>query len=206
MKDAFQSGFRHPQILMLICATAFWGFSICGLESFWQPQVKSILGSENQTWIFGLLGGGYFFAAALGSVIITPICLFFNKRYALILFIFRFTMGVSFIILAYQTTIYGFGFFYLFLFMQNGMLNSPHQSLFHQIIPSEKRSTMISLESLFMSIGGMGGGLILGWLANTESIQFAWIVAGIFFACSGLCYLLFNHLRAPDNPITNSGY
>ena len=193
LKDAFHFGFRNPGIFLLISATAFWGFSISGLEAFWQPQVKTILGSEEQSWIFGILGGGYFFAAALGSIIITPICRFFKQRYAVILFFFRFTMGISFIALAYQTKLWGFGLFYFVLFMQNGMLNSPHQSLFHEIVPSEKRSTLISLESLFMSLGALGGGPMLGWLANTESIRFAWIIAGIVFAGSGICYLLFNH-------------
>lgn len=197
LKDAIHFGFGHSGVLLLITATAFWGFSIVGLENYWQPQVKSILGSAKQSWIFGLLSGGYFFAAAFGSIIITPISCFFKHRYAMILMLFRAIMGISFIILAYQTTIWGFGLVYFVLFMQNGMLNSPHQSLFHKIVPDDKRSTLISLESFMMSIGAMAGSLILGWIANYHTISTSWIVAGVVFTGSGLCYLAFELYRHP---------
>ena len=195
LSDAFQYGFRHQTVLLLMAATLFWGIGVVAIESFWQPQVKWILGSEEQSWIFGLLSTGYFAASALGNTLITPICRLFRNRYALVLVVFRITMGFSFFFLAYQTNIWGFAFFYLFLFLQNGLLNSPHQSLFHGLIPSEKRSTLISLESLFMSIGGMASGIGTGWMADNLSIPFAWQIAGLLFGGSSLCYLWFMRIE-----------
>ncbi len=191
LSDALKFGIQHTRILLLMLATLCWGLSISGIEGFWQPQVKWILGSEEQSWIFGLLSAGYFIASAAGSAIITPVCRLFGNRYILVLVLFRVTMGISFVVLSIQTGIWGFAFLYLFMFFQNGMLNSPHQSLFHDLIPNEKRSTLVSLESLFLSIGGITGSLSLGWIANTKSIPFAWTIAGVVFSASSVFYLVF---------------
>ena len=195
LNDAFQFGFKHKAIFLLMTATLFWGLAIVAVESFWQPQVKSILGSEEQSWIFGLLASGYFAASALGNTVITPICRLFRNHYSSVLVLVRVTMGVSFFLMAAQTVIWGFAVFYLFLFFQNGLLNSPHQSLFHELVPSEKRSTLISLESLFMSIGGIFSSIACGWISEAYSIAFAWQLAGAMFAGSAAFYFLFGRIQ-----------
>lgn len=192
LNDAFQYGFQHKAIFLLMTAILCWGVSVASLESLWQPQVKWILGSEEKSWVFGLLSSGYFAAAAMGNVIITPICRLFKNRYAVVLVFFRVTMGISFFLLAYQTGILGFGFAYLFLFLQNGFIKSPHEKLFHELVPDEKRSTMISIQSMFMGIGGVAGNMGLGWVANNQSIPFAWNLAGIIFCSSSLLYVWFS--------------
>ncbi len=197
--DAFQFGFHNRSIFLLMSAYLIWGFSVMSIENLWQPRLKWILGSEEQSWIFGLLSSGYFMAAAAGNIIITPICRLFKNQYALILVIFRFTMGTSFILLTLQTRIWGFSFMYIFMFLQNGFIKSPHQSLFHQLVPDEKRSTMISLESLFISVGAISGNVVLGWLANIRSIPFAWTIAGVAFCSSSIIYLMFMRVENTTN-------
>ncbi|MBA7566385.1 MFS transporter [Candidatus Atribacteria bacterium 1244-E10-H5-B2] len=163
------------------------GFS--GLETFWQPQVKNILGSDSQTWIFGALTAGYFFAGSLGNVLITPLCKLFKNNYSLVLFLIRFFMGVLFFILALQNKIAGFTIFYLTLFLYNGMSNAPHATIFNYQIPSEKRSTLLSFESLFLQIGGLLGALIMGYISNSFSITIAWFIGSAVLVLSCFTYL-----------------
>lgn len=196
LKESFHFGIQNRSLSLLFAAMLCWALAVSSVETFWQPQVKWILGSEEQSWIFGLLATGYFAAAATGNLFITRICRLFKNNYALVLITFRLTMGLSLLILARQTTIIGFGFFYLFMFFQNGFLKSPHQSLFHQQVPSDKRSTLVSIDSLFLSIGGMIGNSGLGWFADNYSIPIAWYISSAVFCGSALLYFFYMRLNA----------
>ena len=46
-------------------------------------------------------------------------------------------------------------------------------------IPSEQRATIISLDALFGDGGSTVGQVGLGWLSQTVSIPFAWLVGGV---------------------------
>ena len=80
ISDSVQYGFKNRIVFLLVLSTAAWGLGISGVELLWQPQAKSILGSDSQTWIFGVMSAGYFIASGLGSVIITPISKLFNNN------------------------------------------------------------------------------------------------------------------------------
>lgn len=190
LSTAIVYGLRNRVVFLLLMTTLAWGFSFAGLEIFWQPRVKAILGAETRTWIFGLLSAGYFLAGSLGSLLITPLCRLFRNRYELVLFLARSLMGGLFLALALQRGILGFSLFYLALFMANGMGNSPHAAIFHREVPGETRATLLSLDSLCLSIGGLLGSLFLGFLAGFCSIPTSWFAGAGVLGTSGLLYLL----------------
>ncbi len=186
-------GLKHPVILLLLITGFAWGFSISGLEQLWQPQVKSILNNSSQTWIFGVLTCGYFIADGFGNILVRPICRIFKDNYVLVLFTSRLIMGILYLILAFQNGIVLFSFFYISLFMFNGVQSSPESALFNKEIPSDKRSTMLSFSSLFMQSGGILGSIIMGFLAHNFNIKTAWITASIILLLSAILYLLIPH-------------
>lgn len=190
LATAVEYGIRNRVVFLLLLTTLAWGFSFAGLESFWQPRVKTIMGAGTRTWIFGLLSAGYFLAGSLGSLLITPLCRLFRDRYELVLFLARSLMGGLFLVLALQQGILGFSLFYLVLFMANGMGNSPHAAIFHREVPGETRATMLSLDSLCLSAGALLGSLLLGFLAGSYSIPASWFVGAGVIGTSGLLYLL----------------
>jgi MFS family permease len=51
-------------------------------------------------------------------------------------------------------------------------------------IPSRQRATIISLDALFGDAGSTAGQVGLGWLSQTVSIPFAWLVGGILQGAS----------------------
>jgi len=190
LSTAVVFGIRHRVVFLLLLTSLAWGVGLSGLETFWQPQVKDMLASEEQTWVYGLLSAAYFLAASLGSWAITPICSLFNNHYPLVLFGVRLLMGSFLALLAFQTNLIGFSIFYVVLFSFNGMANAPHGTLFNREVPSERRSTLLSFDSLFMQTGGLLGTLILGYLANTYSIPIAWWVGATVLMGSAFLYLL----------------
>ena len=189
IKTSANYGIKHPVILLILIATFVWGFSISGLEQLWQAQVKGIIDENTGSWIFGILTCGYFFAASLGNVFVTPLCRLFKNNYPVILFAARLPMGILYLVLAVQTGIIMFSIFYVTLFMFNGMQGSPESAIFNKEVPSDKRSTLLSFASLFMQLGGIIGSVLLGFLAQTYSIKAAWIVASVVIGSSALLYL-----------------
>jgi len=189
ISDSIQYGFKNRIVFLLVLSTAAWGLGISGLELLWQPRVKSILGSDSQTWIFGLMSAGYFLASALGSFIASPLCKLFRNNYQGVLAGARFLMGGTLFILALQVDIIGFIGLYWGLFIFNGVMNSPHAAIFNDNIPEDQRSTLLSFESVVMQVGGLIGSIGLGYLSQNFSITIAWFVGAGILALSSLCYI-----------------
>jgi DHA1 family quinolone resistance protein-like MFS transporter len=199
ISTSMQYGLKNRVILMLLVSALAWGLGLSGLENLWQPQVKDILGSDSQTWIFGLLSTGYFLAGSLGYILITPVCKLFNNNYPKVLFGTRLLMGTFFFLLALQGSLIGFAVFYLTLFVFNGMSNPPHAAIFNAQVPEAKRSTLMSFESFFLQIGGLLGSLVMGYIANTVSISTAWFVGAGILSVSSLVYFFLPVRRSqPD--------
>jgi len=199
ISTSMQYGLKNRVILMLLVSALAWGLGLSGLENLWQPQVKDILGSDSQTWIFGLLSTGYFLAGSLGYILITPVCKLFNNNYPKVLFGTRLLMGTFFFLLALQGSLIGFAVFYLTLFVFNGMSNPPHAAIFNAQVPEAKRSTLMSFESFFLQIGGLLGSLVMGYTANTVSIPTAWFVGAGILSVSSLVYFFLPVRRSqPD--------
>lgn len=189
VKASVEYGLRNRCIFMVLVATFAWGLSFSSLENYWQPQVKNILGSDKETWLFGVLATGYFLSGSLGSLLITPLCRMLKNRHSMILFFLRLLMGMLYFLLALQGSFLGFSVFYLTLFLFNGMSNSPNAAILNSRIPSDKRSTLLSLDSFFMQLGGVFGALMAGTIAEKVSIPVAWYVAASFIGLSCLSYL-----------------
>lgn len=189
ISDSIQYGFKNRIVFFLVLSTAAWGLGISGVELLWQPQTKIILGSDSQTWIFGLMSAGYFLASALGSFIASPLCKLFKNNYQGVLAGARLLMGGTLFILALQADIIGFIGFYWGLFIFNGVMNSPHAAIFNNNIPEEQRSTLLSFESVVMQIGGLIGSIGLGYLSQTLSISAAWYVGAGVLALSSFFYI-----------------
>jgi DHA1 family quinolone resistance protein-like MFS transporter len=193
-------GVRNRIVLMLLVSTAALGFALSGLENFWQPQLKGILGGKFQTWLFGVLSAGYFLSASVGNLIVTPICRLFRNRYSTILFFSRIGMGVVWFVLALQTTMQGFAVFYIVVFLFNGVSTSPHAAIMNREIPSMKRSTLLSFESLVLQTGVVVGSVFMGYISKVQSISIAWYIGSVILLISSVFYLLIPKTSNPPSP------
>lgn len=189
LTTSVQYGVKHPTISLLLGSALGWGIGVAGLELLWQPQVKSLLGSDSQTWIFGVLSAGYFLASAAGNLIANPICRVFRHDYPRILLATRLLMGVGVCLLALQRNLPGFMLFYWILFVFNGMSNSPHGAIFNRHIPREQRSTLLSFQSFIEQSGGFIGSICMGYISEQLSIPVAWFFGAQILVLSSLAYV-----------------
>ena len=182
-------------LLILLSATLAWGIAFSGLERFWQPRVKTILGNPENTMIFGLLSTGYFGVGVIGNLMSIPLSKWLGNNHGRTMVILRILMGGFFILLYRASGIGGFSVFYLGAFLVNGISNSPHAAMFNKIVPSGKRATILSLESLFLQAGGALGALYSGFVAESLSIGHTWLIGGVVLMVSSLLYIPFRNVN-----------
>ena len=181
---------KKSRILGLIFVSmAVWGLCFSSIETYWQPRLVEILGTEDSTWLFGILSSLYFLSALLGSVAV-PLVIEKTKINLWVLQLILRLLNAGFIIvLSIQSGAVGFGIFYLVMFFWNGMANIPEMTMLNREIPSEYRASILSVTSFTVQLGGACGLLLFGFVAGRASIAAAWQIAAAVFGLSAFLYL-----------------
>lgn len=188
LSSAVKYGIRQRNVFAILVATAALGIGLSALEQLWQPRVREISPSTG-TWFLGVLSAGYFLAAAAGSGLSTVALKLFRQRYAPVLFLFRLVMSVLYIALSAATGLGAFAPLYVVLFFAHGITESPEMTVFNRDIPPDRRSSLLSLNSLFLQAGGALGSVGAGAIALRRGIPSAWILSGGILAASAVSFL-----------------
>jgi predicted MFS family arabinose efflux permease len=174
------SSFKSTRnVLLLLGITFVGGIGILSLETFWQPFFADLMGGgEENSFFFGLLMTGYFLVGIAGNMLATHLSKWLRKQYALVAALFQGLEGVWLLMLGSMTAVYPAAAFFWLAYMSLSGVNSPLAALFNQEIPADRRSVMLSIQSLAMYAGSIIGSSVLGYVAELFSIQVAWTVAG----------------------------
>lgn len=193
MPEIIKTGFgltrNNPTLVLLLGTGIAGGFALMGIETFWQPHFADLLGGvEDNSFYFGIIMGGNFMFGMLGNMLATGMTKLLNKRHALTAAIFQGLSGLMLFWLAFQTLPIPAALVFWLVYLSLGVLNSPHQTLLNQEIPSEQRSAMLSIASLFSYTGSILGSALLGYVAKFNSIGFAWQIAGVALTATFMLY------------------
>jgi MFS family permease len=188
--EAFGLSRRNPTILLLLGTTAAAGLALATVESFWQPRFAQLLGgAADNSLTFGAIMAGSFLFGVAGNLLSMPLSRLLKERYALVAALFQGAQGLFLLLLALQAGPLPAVLLFWLVYLNLGGVNSPQATLINQEIPAERRSTMLSVQSLAGYAGSILGSVLLGYLANRVSISAAWIVAGSILLVSLLLYL-----------------
>ena len=162
-------------LLLLLAILALMLFATNPVEVLWPTLVQAMLAPERAAAVVGLLTAGYFLAIAVGASLAGPVGRLFGRRHAVTLAAVLGALAFCQIALALQGTLGGFvGAFLLFSALL-GLAESPAASILHAHVPDDRRSTILSVQSLLKQLGAMLGLLLLGWIGETEGVGAAWI-------------------------------
>ncbi|MBI9102042.1 MAG: MFS transporter [Spirochaetales bacterium] len=189
LSSAVKYGLTRRNTLAILLTTAALGMGLAGMEQLWQPRLREI-SPETGIWIMGVLSAGYFAAAAAGNGASTVLLKLLGYRYRILLFFFRFIMGLIYLALSFTLSLGGFAPLYLLLFLAHGVTGSPEMVIYNRALPDSKRSTLLSLNSLFLHLGGGLGSLAAGQIAEHVTIPAAWWLTGGVLTLSALFYLI----------------
>jgi hypothetical protein len=190
IRESIDLSRRNTILLLLIASTLVSGLVLSGLETFWQPHFADLLGgSEGNTFIFGIIMGGNFIVGMLGNLMATWLSKLFKRRYGLLSAVIQALRGIFLLLLALQASTIPAMLLFWLTYLNMGILSSPVTTLMNNEIPSDRRSSMLSLVSMIGYVGSFLGSVGLGYVAEQTSIGLAWAISGVVLALSALLFL-----------------
>ncbi|MEM7488646.1 MAG: MFS transporter [Pseudomonadota bacterium] len=191
IRDGAQLAVSDRALLLLLTILALMLFATNPVEVLWPTVVQAMLDPERAAAVVGLLTAGYFLAIAVGASLAGWVGRLFGRRHPVTLAAVLGALALCQIALAWQGTLAGFVGAFLLFSIVLGLSESPAASILHAHAPDDRRSTILSIQSLLKQLGGMLGLLVLGWIGETEGVGTAWIVGTIGLgAAAALAILL----------------
>lgn len=193
LNDGVRFGWRHAVVRPLfISSFALGTFYIFGFYS-WQRYFLDLLARE-AVWVTGVVTALFALSGMLGSMIAPRIrrsrggedagWLLVGLAVARVVLVAAIgLLGLLWPPDALGFTPFGIAAGLLLLYgMIDGLSQPVRQAFLNRQIPSDRRATILSVDSFFGHAGASGGQLGLGWLSRTISIPTAWIVGSVLLA------------------------
>ena len=194
-RDSIQFGWRERQLRILM----FMAFIQFGFMSWafyaWQPYFLELFGDPDAIWIAGIVTALLSLSTIVGNTFVDWFTRHDGRRTTLIL-------GS---ILVFSISMIGVGLvdnFYLAVGLlligmsSMGALGPVRQSYIHHVIPTNQRASVLSVDSMFGSAGGIVTQTALGQVSLT-SIGAGYVIGG---ALTTLCLPLAWMLRRIGSP------
>lgn len=189
-KDSITFGANHKVIFWLILSSILAQLAFQPLNMYWAPRMNELAG--NQIWLMGWVWAGMCTFMILGGFIVKAL-LKKEKSYAWILITTALFLSIP-ILLSSVSNIFSIVLVsFLTYEIGRGMLNPAHKAYLNKHIPSEKRATVLSFDSMMGKAGAAFGLLILGWIAKNTNIQITWFISGILLSVLIPIYLRARH-------------
>lgn len=191
IRDGARLAISDRTLLLLLAILTLMLFATNPVEVLWPTVVQSLLDPARAAAMVGILTAGYFFAIALGAALAGAMGRLFKRRHATTLAVVLSALALCQVALAAQGTLVGFIGVFLLFSVGLGLTDSPAASILHAHVPDNRRSTILSVQSLLKQFGAMVGLITLGWIGQTTGVRVAWIAgAGGLGVAAALAILL----------------
>jgi MFS family permease len=175
----WQHGWRNPSVrLLMMMSFIQMGFLMWGWYA-WQPHFLELLGRE-LIWVAGVIAALVALVMILGNQLVRVL----HGRLPRPVLLIGASMGLSVCILGVGLvdSFYPAVGLFLLAMVFFGVIGPAKQAAMHKIIPSQQRATIISLDGLLGSAGGIGSQLALARLAEDRCYAVAYAVGGAVLA------------------------
>ena len=205
LRDAARLSREIPVVRFLLFSAGASGVALIALETFWQPIAALEFGAvASDSQVFGGLGLLMGIAVLLGSLAILRYGESFPGGPAFLAAATQGAKGVFMLLLASQAGPLGIAAGLALSYFALSANNVPHEALLNEAIPSERRSVMLSLNSLSLFLGIAIGSTVLGLLASRLGAGTALGIAGIFTLTAASAYV-WMHFIAPREAALERG-
>jgi MFS family permease len=190
VRDGLRLARTIPVLPYLLLAGGAMGVATIGLETFWQPIAALTFGSDPaSSGAFGLLGFVLGAAGLLGSLAVMHSGDRFPGGQAALAGVSQLLKGGAMLLLATQFggagVVVGLGLAYFAIATQN----VPHDTLLNDAVPNDRRSMMLSLNSLVFFLGVALGSAALGFVAAWGDPRLALAIGALFTIVSAVAYV-----------------
>jgi MFS family permease len=193
--EGMQYGLRHPVVRPLMLASVVsMSFLIFGFYS-WQKYFLDLLG-KNLVWVNGVISSLLGLTLIAGNALVGPLARVVRTRTGMLTLsvVIQAAMIVACgglgILVPGPATFYVVVALYLVYGLALGIATPVKQGYLNAHIPSAQRATIISLDSFFANLGGVGGQSGWGYLAKARGLAEAWVAGGAALLLGVPLYLL----------------
>ncbi|MCC1494823.1 MFS transporter [Cognatishimia sp. F0-27] len=179
IRGGAQFAVSNRALLLLLAILALMLFATNPVEVLWPTVVQTMLDPDRAAAVVGILTAGYFLAIAVGASLAGHVSRLFRRRHALTLAAVLGALFLCQIALALQGALIGFIGAFLLFSVVLGLSESPAAAILHAHVPDNRRSTILSVQSLLKQLGAMLGLLVLGWIGDAGGVSAAWIAGGV---------------------------
>lgn len=169
-------GWKQPGLRNLMLMGLVQGSFLAWAWYAWQPYFLELLGTE-AVWVAGVVAALVSLSMMLGNALVSWLMQFCGRRTTLLLWaagVFAVAMFVVGITDNFWVAVPVF----LFALGAYGVMQPVRQAYIHSAIPSEARATIVSLDSMVASAGGVVGQSGLGYLAQMRSLGAGYVSGG----------------------------
>jgi len=190
VRDGLRLARRIPVMPYLLVAGASMGVAVVSLETFWQPIASLTFGADPESSaIYGFLGFVLGAAGLLGSLAVMRFGDLFPGGPAALAAVSQLVKGAAMLILAFHAGALGVGVGLGLAFFAIATQNVPHDALLNKAVPGERRSIMLSINSLVLFLGVAVGAGSLGYVASRFDPRVALGIAAAFTLVTAIAYV-----------------
>ena len=175
--EGLRYGLSHPVVRpVMLASLVSMSFMIFGFYS-WQRYFLDLLGRD-LVWVDGVISSLVGLSLIAGNVLVTPLSRVVRTRTGLLML----SAGgqvVLIVLCGLLTNFFVVVSLYLLYGVAIGLAMPVKQAYLNAHIPSAQRATIISLDSMFASTGGVIGQSAWGAVARARSIGQAWVGSGV---------------------------
>ncbi len=194
INEAWHYGVKNKELLYIMGFGSLIAFSIQALNMQW-----TLLFKDNYN--FSSLELGYLFVgisltAALGGLFSKLLKKWFkNEKLAIV--IPQLITALAIIICSQVSGLFLAISAFLLHEFGRGIFSPLKQSYVNKRLVSDKRATLLSLESMFIKLGAFSGLLASGFLAENYSISWTWLFSGVSLAVGTIIFIINTKKTAP---------
>jgi len=175
--EGLRYGLSNPVVRPVMFASLVsMSFMIFGFYS-WQRYFLDLLG-RNLVWVDGVISALVGLSLIVGNALVAPLSRVVRTRTGLLMVSVA-VQAVLAVACGLLTNFFVVVALYLLYGVAIGLAMPVKQAYLNAHIPSAQRATIISLDSMFASSGGVLGQTGWGWVARTRSIGTAWAWSGV---------------------------
>ena len=189
VRDGVNLAARHRPLRGLLLGAATIGVALVAVESLWQPRFVALLDApDTATAFLGILLAVAFAGSAIGAALAPRLARFVERFTPAVAMVGQIVSGVVLVSLGLVTWVPLAALLFVGFYLTVGATAPVRDELMHQRVPSERRTTLLSAESLVFQAGGFTAALTLPALADAHGTPVAWAIAGGLLAIGALAY------------------
>jgi MFS family permease len=175
-RTGIRFGWGNKSLRLLMIAGAFQSGFFFWAWYAWQPYFLELL-ERDAVWVAGVVAALLAASLMLGNSIVQIVTRWCGRRTTLMLWTGT-VFSIAMIGVGLAST---FIVALVLLFLAGvamGVQMPVRQAYFHEVVPSDRRATVVSFDSMVSGVGGVAGQVGLGALADRDGYSAGYIVGG----------------------------